>query len=149
MFKWWSNFWDAYEAESNGTITPMLPVNPDILSPWDIPANCRHNVRVLCDLSGLTLEEKNILTACIARESGFDNSAKCFNKDKTGAVWSTDWGIVQCNDWFWIGEGKRYPSVEYVLANQQVMVQWMIDCLKAGKLSMWSSYSTGAYKRYL
>jgi len=132
-------------------IVPVVPTlaNPDVLVAWTTPVNVRHNVRVLCDLSGLSVEDKNILTACVARESGFDNNAKCYNRDATGAVWSTDWGIVQCNDWFHIGPGKDFPSVEYVLANQQVMVQWMIDCMKAGKLDMWSSYSTKAYLRYM
>lgn len=121
----------------------------DLYDSWDIPAQARHNVRALCDLAGLSLGDKNIITACIARESGFDNNAKCENKDATGKVWSTDWSLVQCNDFYHIGPNKDFPSVEYVLANPAIMVNWMIQCMKEGRLNMWVSYSSGIYKRYL
>lgn len=126
--------------------------DPTQMAPdWSAPDNARHNVRVLCDRAGVNLYWKNIITACIARESGFDNNVKpCENRDKTGAVWSRDWGIVQCNDWFHIGPGKDFPSVAYVLANPEIMVNWMINYYKQhGHLNAWSSYTSGAYKRYL
>ena len=142
---------NAQNAPVEPVTPPVVPsvVNPDILGVWDNGLGSRHNVRVLCDLAGLSYEDKNIITACIARESGFDNNAVCNNRDATGAIWSRDIGIVQCNTHFWIGPGKKFPSEAYVLANQQVMVQWMIDCMKAGQLGMWASYSTKAYLRYM
>lgn len=166
----WKTWWEYFRAfvekalESPVTPTPPvelpLPVNPtpmpkvdpiDTLNPdWSVISNARHNVRVICDLVGLTVTQKNILTACVARESGFDNNAQGFNRDKSGVVWSTDWGIVQCNDYFHIGPGKDFPSVVYVLANPEVLVRWMAAYYKKhNNLNPWSSYTSGAYKRYL
>lgn len=143
-------------AQNEPVAVPAVVSSIDTLIPdWSLPANAKHNVRVLCDLSGLSYTDKNIVTACVQQESQFynylpnGNPVKHENLSATGALESTDWGICQVNDYFHIGPGKDFPSVEYVMANPQVMVQWMIDCTKAGKLSMWSSYSTGAYKKWL
>ena len=136
-------------------VTPLVaptPPNPDILGLWDTPANCRHNLRVICDEEGLTVQQKNILTACVADESGFlTNPRPNRNKDpKTGVVWSTDWGIVQVNDWFHIGPGKDFPSVQYVLDNPEACVRWMANYYKTnGNLNAWASYTSGVYKNYL
>ena len=138
------------------TSTPNTPVKPES-SPtepvktllWDTPRNSYHSVRVLCDEEGLTLDEKNLICACIYQESGFDNSSVCVNKDKAGKPWSKDVGIVQVNDYFHCGEGKQFPSADYVVANPEKAVRWMIDMYKVGQLKMWVSYSSGAYKRWL
>ena len=127
--------------------------NPDSYTyPWDSPAHNWHNVRVICDNAGLTLEQKNILCACVYQESRFMTNPKPNqNKDpQTGKVWSTDYGIVQVNDHFHIGAGKDFPSVEYVLNNPAKCVEWMVNIYKeTGSLQPWSSYSTGAYKQWL
>lgn len=110
----------------------------------------RHSVRVICDEEKLDYETKNILTACLEVESGLNNKVSpCENKDKQGRVWSRDWGICQINDWFHIGEKKDFPSVEYVLANPEKCVRWMAKLFKAGQMSLWSSYVSGAYLKHL
>lgn len=116
---------------------------------WDTPENARHSVRVIGDEEGLTWTEKDIICACIQQESGFNNAAICRNKNKQGVVTSSDWGIVQCNDFWWIGQGKLFPSVEYVVNNPDIMVRWMIKRYKQGHLNWWVSYSSGAYKKYM
>jgi|CXWL01.1.fsa_nt_gi hypothetical protein len=120
---------------------------------WDTPKQAFHSTRVLCDIHELTYDQKNIVCACIFRESEFNNNAIGRNKDpKTGKVWSTDWGIVQVNDtkgWH-IGKGLRFSSVEDVLANPEKGVLWMIEEMKTtGRLQPWSSYTTKTYTQFL
>jgi hypothetical protein len=151
--------WDLSEP----VIPPEAPVSPPkpVITPkpiiiptpetllWDTPQHVYHAVRVTCDNAGLTLDEKNIITACIYQESAMKNTATCKNRDAKGVVWSTDWGICQINDWFHIGAGKDFPSVEYVLSNPQKVVEWMITMYRGGHLNQWVSYSSGAYKHWL
>ncbi len=150
------------EVKDNPVINPPVPVEPpkpvepekEVLL-WDTPKHTWHSVRVMCDNSGLTFTQKNVLCACVWQESNFFNylpSGKpVINQNiKDGKVWSTDWGLLQVNDHYWIGAGKLFPSVDYVLKNPAKVVQWMIDFYKAnGNLNRWSSYSTGAYKKHL
>lgn len=141
------------------TLPPVAAPNPDVLaSNWSTQQNAYHNVRVLCDLSGLSLGQKNDICGCIFQESRFLlNPKPNTNKDpKTGLVWSTDYGIVQVNDWFHISgmgnpkSGNEFPSVQYVLDNPQKCVQWMIDIYKnTGALEPWASWTSGAYKQWL
>lgn len=139
---------------------PMEPVqeqqtiptaqNPDVLiSDWIQPSNAYHNVRVLCDLAGLTLAEKNLICACIYQESRFNNAAVCRNKNSLGQLTSSDWGVCQVNDHYHIGPTLDFPSVEYVLDNPGSVVNWMIKMYQAGKLTMWVSFSSGAYRQWL
>lgn len=127
----------------------------DTLEPWTDPLSNRHNVRVLCDLSGLTLEAKNVITACVEVESGFYNyfpngePVTHKNYNTKGILTSTDWGVVQINDFYHCGEGKDFPSADFVMANPDKAVQFMIDMYKVGRLSMWVSYSSGAYIKYM
>ena len=81
-------------------------------------------------------------------ESGFKNTAKNENK-RDGKTVSIDWGICQINDYWHIGAGKSFPSVEYVLKNPAEVVKWMIKQYKAGNLKWWIAYKSGAYKKYL
>ncbi len=115
---------------------------------WDNAVNARHSVRVICDEMGLTVAEKNIITACIQQESNFNNKAIGRNM-KDGKLLSTDWGIVQVNDYWHVGPGKKWSSVQQILDNPDKAVKWMITLYKQGKLKMWVSYSSGAYKKYL
>lgn len=127
---------------------------------WDTQANARHSVRVICDNMGLSLVKsilvngilyapKDIICACIMQESRFNNNAIGRNKNSAGVVTSTDWGICQINDWFHIGAGKDFPSIEYVLANPDKAVEFMCRMYAAGQLKLWVSYSSGAYKQWL
>lgn len=146
-------------APNNSTANPIpqVPItNIDTLLSWDSPENNRHNVRVLCDLSGLDLHDKNIITACVEQESDFYNympvtglPVKHVNLARDGSIASTDWGIVQINDHYHIGEGEDFPSVDYVMQHPQKCVQFMINCYKQGVLYLWSSYKTGAYLKYM
>ncbi len=142
------------EIPPTATDSFTKPVSIDTLVDWNYPMNCRHNIRVLCDLSGLTLHEKDVITACIRQESAWYNylngkPVKHENKNVEGKLLSTDWGIVQINDFYHIGQGKDFPSVNFVMANPQKCVQFMIDCYKQGNLGLWSSYKTGAYLQYM
>lgn len=128
--------------------TPVPSI--DTLTPeWTLPKNAYHNVRVLCDLAGLTVEEKNLICACIFQESQFNNAAICKNKNSLGQVTSIDYGICQINSHYHIGPKLDFPSVQYVLDNPVEVVKWMISMYKAGKLSMWVSFSSGAYRQWL
>ena len=147
---------DLIASMGNKKTSPVVPVDPDA-GPlvWTDPVSARHAIRVTCDLNGLlgkTLDGypmKDVLCACVQAESAFNPQAVHHNKDKTGAVWSSDWGIAQINDWFNIGPGKPFPSVQYVLDNPQACVEWMCNQFLAGNAHLWSSYSQGLYKKYL
>lgn len=122
---------------------------------FDTPQNARHSIRVICDEEGLSLLNKNIITACIEQESGFYNykDGKPVQRDNyyNGKIWSTDWGICQINDtegWH-IGKGLAFPTIDYVLANPEKAVRYMVHMLQAGKLKLWVSYSSGAYEKYM
>jgi hypothetical protein len=116
---------------------------------FDTQKQAYHSVRVMCDQAGLTVQEKNLICACIYQESQFMNSAKGQNRNKEGKVTSTDWGICQINDYWNIGKGKPFPSIQYVQDNPQACVAWMIDMYKHGLLKLWCSYSSGAYAKWL
>ena len=141
-------------------ITPMTqpaptPTNPDVLLPWGNAADNRHNVRVLCDLAGMAFSDKDILCAVVGGESGWLNyyaDGKPVihqNLNKDGSLSSTDWGICQINDYWHIGAGKDFPTVEYVLENPEAVVNWMIGMYKAGNIKDWDAYLSGNYKKYL
>lgn len=126
---------------------PVSPVVPDL--DWSTQKVAYHAVRVMCDQAGLSLEEKNLICSCIYQESRFLNTAINHNKNAQGVVTSTDYGICQINDWFHIGPGKDFPSVEYVVGNPDKCVAYMISCYEHGLLRLWSSYVSGAYKQWL
>jgi hypothetical protein len=128
----------------------LKPVTPDAPAyAWHDYLSSKHSVRVICDEEGLTVAEKNLICACIQQESNFDNDAKCFNKDANGKVLSVDVGIVQVNSYYHCGPGKDFPSTEYVIANPEKAVRWMIHMYRHGLLKQWVSFSSGAYKKYL
>ena len=144
----------AYVPDIPMTIKPVLPApNVDVIDPdWSEPSNAYHNTRVICDQVGLSLDQKNILCACVFQESGFlTNPRPNQNKDpQTGKVWSTDYGICQINDYFHIGPHKDFPSVQYVIDNPEACILWMARIYKkTGNLNPWGSFSTGAYKVWL
>lgn len=144
----------------------MPQTNPDALPvSFETDKLAYHAVRVLCDLAGLNqiplqgysgLTAKDLICSCIFQESEFLNykapgvPTKHENLNKDGSLSSTDWGIVQVNDYFHIAPtGSPFASVEVVLSDPQAAVEWMIKCYKAGELSMWDSYLTGAYRQWL
>jgi hypothetical protein len=135
----------------NETPNPSQPSQPEAprIMLWDTKEHARYNVRVMCDNAGLTFDEKNIICACIRQESDYDNNAVCINKNQHGIETSRDVGIVQINTRYHIGVHLDFSSIEYVVANPQHCVDWMIEMYKEGQLGMWVSYSSGAYKQWL
>lgn len=122
----------------------------DILYPdWTDKAHARHNVRAICDLEGLTQEQKNTLTATLAVESGFDihavNRNYLFHHDGTKYIASTDWGICQWNDYF---HGTEISPNE-AMGNPEKAVRLMCKYWKQGQQNQWVAFSTGLYKHYL
>lgn len=139
-------------------VAPSVPAapNPDVLAPdWNSQERAYHNSRVLCDLSGLTVAEKNTICACLYQESQFLNylsngqAVKHENKSVTGVLLSTDWGIAQINDYWHVKKYPDFPSAAFILANPDKAVQFMIDAYKNGGLGQWVSYSSGAYVQWL
>ena len=153
--------------EKQQSPTPMVvvpPVKPQPLtapipSPvtapkylWGSKTEARHSVRVICDEMGLSLSDKNIITAVIACESGFNIKAVNRNND---ARKSTDFGvseidtqkfgIAQFNDYWY----KDLISPEDALNNPEKAVRLMITQFKKGRLKDWVCYSSGRFSRYL
>lgn len=145
---------------------------PEIVKLWDTKENIRHSCRVICDEEGLAVSDKNDMVATIQAESGFNLTIKNLNgkwKNKldengnqiydkqTGVpireyvVLSTDWGLCQINDYWNIGAGKPFPSVDFVLNNPEKVVRWMCGEWKRGEFSKqkWIAYKNGSYKNYL
>ena len=122
---------------------------------WDTPQHNWHNVRVLCDFLGLTLDEKNLICACIYQESQFYNylssgSPLTHANVVNGEVTSIDYGIAQINSFFHISPtGSPFPSVSYVMDNPDKVIEWMILMYKNGCLKQWVSFSSGAYLKWL
>ncbi|MDE2102085.1 MAG: hypothetical protein KGL39_32870 [Patescibacteria group bacterium] len=127
-----------------------LPAVLDVMTiypQWENKDVARHNVRVICDQEGLTFAQKNDLTATIHCESNFNPT--CVNKNMIGnKVASTDYGICQINDYYHIGDGKDFPSVDYVLNNPEACVRWMCKMWLSGQAKMWVCYLKGMYLNY-
>ena len=134
-------------SEQSGTLPPT---STELA--WDTQGNCSHSVRVMCDQAGLTLQDKNIIWACIRQESDFLPTAI----GKYNLNGTRDWGICQFNDGknahgipLWIGDGAIFPNTQYVLDNPQACVAEMIAQYKLGHINWWASYKTGAYLKWL
>lgn len=125
-----------------------MPVPPKTVN-WSKPSEAYHATRVLCDEAGLTVDEKNLICACLYQESQFHNSAINRNKNAAGTVLSTDWGLAQVNDHYHIGPHKDFPTVDYVVQNPAEVIKWMISMYQHGLLKQWVSFSSGAYKKWL
>lgn len=139
---------------------PVASPDPDALLPWDTQANCRHNVRALCDLEGLTFEQKNELSSTVHCESDYDPSIVMYNCEHGfvrstaynpaihGAIMSEDVGIAQINSYWHIGPDKDFPSKEYVLNNPEACIRWTCKQWKAGRSKMWVCRLKNLYINY-
>lgn len=146
---------DLLQALVNlGIIQARMDSTVDTLLPWENKVGSvdnRHNVRVLCDLAGLNLHDKDVITACIEQESDFWPGAI----GKPNFDGTRDWGIAQYNDGklrgvpLWIGEGAYFKNTDEVLNNPQKCIEEMIAQYKLGHISWWSSFKTGAYLKFM
>lgn len=138
------------EVPMNIPNVPPVP-NPDVLLPWifgkSLTHNNWHNVRVICDLEKLSYEEKEELCATVWGESEFNTEAKLNNKDKSGKIWSTDWGICQWND-YW--HGKEISPSDAV-DDPEMAVRLMCSYWKRGESAkeQWIAYKSGRYKQFM
>lgn len=143
------------EAEVKVPVTAPIVVTtpfPEPVAPkylWDTQRNTAHSVRVICDDEGLNFANKDIITAVVAGESEFKNTAINRNRNSAGVVTSTDWGVCQINDYWHVGKGKEFSSVDEILTKPEKAVRFMIRMSKAGKLNLWIAYKNGSYKKYL
>lgn len=149
-------------TESIAAQDPQIPATGPDAGPlvWTDPVSAKHAVRVICDLEGLPVTPtfnvngtlyllKDVLCACVQVESAFLIDAVHFNRDPRGNVISTDYGICQINDYWNIGPNKPFSSSQYVLANPQECVEWMAKKFLAGQQTLWASFTSGLYKKYL
>lgn len=132
---------------------PPAPPPPPAFS-WETQKGAYKLTRIMCDEEGLSYADKNIICACIYQESRFmnryPNGKPVVNHNIIdGKVSSTDYGIVQVNDYYHIGKGKTFPSLDYVMDNPDKMVRWMIQCQQKGQLWLWSSFKFGHYQKWL
>lgn len=129
-------------------VPPPPPPTPAPKYLWNTRPACIHSVRVICDEMGLTWNQKAEICATIEAESNFDPKAKLQNK-KNGKVWSTDWGICQVNDFYHVGPGKAFASVQEILDYPERSVRFMCLCFKQGKIDLWTAHKNGSYKAFL
>ncbi len=112
---------------------------------WDTPVLARHSIRVLCDEMGMSVDDKNIFCATMGAESGW----KSIRSLKPNFDGTYDWGICQINTKYWIGEGKTFPSTDYVLSHPEACVRWAIKQWMAGHRNYWYGYSSGHFAKFL
>ncbi len=150
--------WGFDYKVANDTIEPIKPIlvekveKPESKYKWGNPKEVRHSCRVIMDEYKLSWKEKDLLCACIQQESGFDTRA-IGKPNKNG---TRDFGLCQYNDGknkqgiaYWIGQGADFKDIDEALDDPEKNVRVMVREYKKGNLKYWSSFSTGAYKRYL
>lgn len=125
---------------------PVVPVAPPIPPKymWDTKGHVVHSIRVICDEKGMSLEQKNTMTATIGAESEYNPKAH-YENIYAGKLWSTDWGLCQWNDHY---HGKEITPYEAV-HDPEKAVRLMADYWKRGQRAQWSAYKNGSYKHYL
>ena len=128
---------DAIMKASAGkpSVNVVMP-NVDTLVPWTGKENCRHNVRVICDLEAFSEVMKDDLSSTVHCESNY-NPACVHPNIFNGKVSTTDYGIAQINDYWHIGEGKDFPSTQFVLDNPEACIRWMCKEFLAGRGREW------------
>lgn len=140
------------ETQNPTSTTPPQPPLEIPITPkyeWGTPEKARHSVRVICDEEGLNVADKNLICAVINCESGFKIDAIHKNKDKSGNVLSIDYGIIQANSNYYIGNGKPIVSIDEALNNPEKCVRVIISQFKKGRLKDWVCYSSGKYLNYI
>lgn len=111
---------------------------------WSTQEKARYSVRVICDEEGLSVKDKNDLCATVGGESNWKPRA-IGKPNKNGSI---DYGIVQLNDEYWIGEGKLYPNIEAVYNDPEGCIRWMCKQWAKNK-NWWYAYKNRSYVNYL
>lgn len=147
---WLALFLPFLKKKEEPVIELPSPPPPPLESPspeykWGTKEEARHSVRVICDEEELSWNEKQVISAVINCESGYDIKAKHENKDAQGRVLSTDWGICQYNDYYYIGPGKPIASIDEALNNPEKCVRVMIRQFRNGRLKDWICYRDKKY----
>lgn len=122
---------------------------------WDNPINVRHSIRVICDELDMPIYGKNILTAVIEAESGFDVLCNVDGK-RVNTNGTRDYSLCQFNDGknakgipYWIGEGADFKDADDVFNNPERQVRVMIREYKRGNLKWWAAYNNLSYRAFL
>jgi hypothetical protein len=132
--------------------TPPVP-SVDTLLPWDTTGSLSHanwhNVRVLCDLEGLSYEMKEELCGTVWGESDFNTHAKCENhktlSDGTVIVASVDNGISQWNSYWHAKEITPDEAVN----DPEKAVRLMCKYFLAGEADQWIAHRSGRYQQFM
>ena len=142
------------ELSTPPVITPPKPELPPLQAlKWSTPTEARHSVRVLCDMEGLSVPDKNVVCAVVGAESGWKINA--VGKNTNGSI---DYSLCQFNDGppnvpsnkkWWIGEGKSFSSPQDVFDNPERQVRIMISEFKRGNLKLWNAYKNGSFVKFL
>lgn len=136
------------KAEKPETEEPPATEPPKPKYVWSNRPSVIHSCRVIMDEHGLKWQDKATLCAVIKAESNFNTQA-VNNNFVNGKIASSDWGICQINDFWWIGDSKYFKSVEEVLNYPEKSVDFMCKMYTAGKLGLWCAHKNGSYKKYV
>lgn len=142
-------------------VVPLIPIDPhtmptdpiDTLLPWNTTSSLSHenyhNVRVLCDLEGLSFDMKNRLTATVWGESEFNTHALCVNHktllDGTVIVASEDNGIAQWNTHY---HGTEITP-DQAVNNPEMAIRLMCKYFLNGQEKQWVARSSGRYLQFM
>lgn len=115
--------------------------------PMPEPETLQAMARRVCKEVGLTTEMTRHLMATIHGESGWNPKARGRNYDKkTKKLLSTDWGLCQLNDKWYVGPKCEIKTPEEAIANPEKCVRVMAKAWKKGRAVDWRAYK---YKSYL
>ena len=157
--------------------TPVDILHSDVLYPdWSIPAQARHNVRALCDLTGLsaqtmvvdgvTYSKKDVMTACVAIESSFNINAVNRNYSFVPRVDAHGNPVIDPNtkkqivdkilmstdngiaQWNDVYHGKEITP-DQALHDPEMAIRLMCKYWLQGLESQWCSFTNGSFKHYL
>lgn len=106
-------------------------------------------VRRVCAEEGATPDQTELIVAVIYAESGMNPKAVNRNRDAKGNILSTDYGIAQFNDFWWIGAGKPIASADEALNNPEKCIRVMYGIVrKPGGIKNWCAFTNGSYLRF-